>query len=240
MNSAKFRVKFLKKLQRTYDVYSFFFEKPANFEFTAGQYNRWIVPVANPDERGDNRYFTISSAPSEKDLMVTTKISESSFKKALLNLPENQPIEIFGPLGKFTLSDPEIHHVFIAGGIGITPYRSMIIDSANKNLSARISLFASYSTVEDVIFHDELEDVRENHPWFHLYETVTKPEASKTPWPGLTGRINDTLIKSKIPDVASCMLYLCGPPKMIEAMVPIAHSLITDPTHIKVEKFTGY
>src|SRR5436190_2002973 len=119
MTPAKFKIRFLKKEQHTNDIYSFYFERPEMYEFTAGQYNRWVILIENPDERGNSRYFTISSPPSEKKYFTfTTKINISSFKKTLLTFQAGQEIEIFGPLGIFTLSDPSLHHIFIAGGIG--------------------------------------------------------------------------------------------------------------------------
>ncbi len=241
MTPSKFTVRFLKKVQRTYDVHSFYFQRPDGYEFTAGQYNRWIIPIENPDERGNSRYFTISSAPYEKEhLMLTTKINISSFKRTLLTFQPGQEIEIFGPLGVFTLSDPSLHHVFIAGGIGVTPYHSMIMESSMNTWTSPITLFSSFSTVEDIVFHEDFNQVEKSKSWFKYYPTVTKPEESKQPWSGLTGRIDKNVIEKYVADIPNCIFYFCGPPAMVDALQKITEELHIAEDRIKIEKFTGY
>src|ERR1700722_6626379 len=127
-HSQSYTIRFIKKRKLTKDTYIFYFEKPKSFDFIAGQYNRWTLPITATDGRGSSRFFTISSPPSEKDfLVITTRIIQSDFKKELLKLHENQEIKIFGPMGQFFIDETsEKEHVFLAGGIGITPFHSMI------------------------------------------------------------------------------------------------------------------
>lgn len=172
--------------------------------------------------------------------MFTTKINISSFKKTLVKMLPGQEIEIFGPLGVFTLGDPGMHHVFIAGGIGITPYRSMITEAAATGWDTPITLFASYSTAEDVVFQEEFTAIAQNNSWFRYFPTVTKPEESKKPWDGLTGRVDRAMIAKQIPDTANCIFYLCGPPAMTDALSKTVSEMGIPEERTKTEKFTGY
>ena len=140
--SQPYTLPFIKKIEVSKDTYSFYFKRPDGFDFIAGQYNRWTLPITATDGRGSSRFFTISSSPSEKDfLVVTTKIIQSDFKKELLKLHENQEIKIFGPMGQFILDEnSEKEHVFLAGGIGITPFHSMIAHEAEKNSNKKLIL----------------------------------------------------------------------------------------------------
>ncbi len=240
MNPVQMKSYFIKKVQRTKDTYSFFFKKPDYFEFTAGQYNKWTIPVEHPDERGNWRFFTISSAPYEEDLMITTKIVQSTFKKTLLTLNEHQEIDVYGPLGTFTLGNPAEHHVFLAGGIGLTPYHSMIKQAAHAGWTTPITLIVSYSTTEDILFHDEFQTIAQEHTWFMFHETITKPEVSKQPWTGSTGRVDEAMIRNFVPDFQTCIFYLCGPPPMVEALQKVMIQIGIGDKQVRIERFTGY
>src|SRR5579859_490803 len=127
IDSKPYVVQFITKEQVAKDTYTFYFKRPEAFDFFPGMYNRWTLPITATDGRGSSRFFTISSSPLENKLTVTTKIIQSDFKKALLNLREGSEIKIFGPMGNFILDEANVKpRVLIAGGIGITPYHSML------------------------------------------------------------------------------------------------------------------
>src|SRR3989344_3471118 len=128
---------FFEKKQETKDVMSFKFKTDEPLSWQPGQYLFYTLPNDGPDNRGVTRYFTISSAPFEKIVIITTRISlpagrqvmpSSTFKKSLLNLKIGEKIEASGPDGDFTVENHKKNYIFIAGGIGITPFRSILLD----------------------------------------------------------------------------------------------------------------
>jgi len=122
---------FIEKVQITADCFSFFFDSPGKVIFKAGQHMNFTLLHDNPDDRGINRYFTIASAPHEEQIMITTRIAReqsSTFKKALMSMEKGQEISALPPQGKFIIEDYSKSYVFFAGGIGITPFRSMLVD----------------------------------------------------------------------------------------------------------------
>lgn len=238
-----YTVKFLRSERVASDAYSFYFERPVDFNFLPGQYLKLTLEIPVPDERSDHRLFTICSSPTEKDyLMITTRIIQSAFKKTLVDLAADSPVKVSGPFGVFILKESEVRpHIFLAGGIGITPYRSMIKYCVDKNLTIPITLFTSFRTTEDVVFSDMFKQIAATHSWLTLVETITRPEESKTPWNGLAGRIDANLLKSYGPKVpTSSLFYISGPPTMVDGLSETVKSFGVVPENIRAEKFTGY
>ncbi len=159
-----------KKVQETKDAYSFIFQPPQKLSWTAGQYMYFTLEHKNPDSRGISRYFTIASAPFEKVIMVTTKFASSegsSFKKALRMMGAGDSIEASAPKGKFFVKDAQKKHVCVAGGIGITPFRSIILDLDHKKALKNILLF--YTVHKDaIIFKHTLEAAADKWKGFAL------------------------------------------------------------------------
>ena len=238
----KLELKLLKKVQVAKDTYSFFFQRPSDFDFLPGQFLRMSLDIAEPNGRGNYRLFSIASSPSEKNyLMVTTKSNHSAFKKGLFALSSETSIQILAPYGSFILKPEETSPlVFLAGGIGVTPFRSMIRYAFDMNLSIPITLFTSFRNVEDVIFQKELREIAAKRSWFKLVETITQSEKSTSSWRGHLGRIDEQLIKKNVPNFSASLFYLAGPPAMVDAMVSIVKSLGVDDLRIRQEKFSGY
>lgn len=235
-------LKFIKKEQESKDAFSFYFERPADFEFLPGQHISILLEIANPDEKGNRRNFSISSSPTEKDfLRITSRIRESSFKQTLMKLNVGTEVKIIGPIGNFVLNEQEKGpHILLAGGIGITPFRSMIKFVHDKKLDVSIILFASFSTSDDLIFNEEFEEIIKSNNSIKIVETVTKPEESTTAWKGQTGRINKELIKKYVADIPSSIFYLCGPPEMVISLSDIVKDMGVKEDKIRKEQFTGY
>ncbi len=242
IDSKPFTIHFRSKQEIAKDTYTFFFERPQDFEFLPGQYNRWTLPITATDGRGSSRFFTISSSPLEKkSLTVTTKIIQSDFKKALVQLKENDEIKIFGPMGNFILDETNTTpRVFIAGGIGITPYHSMITYAAANNLTIPLTLFVSFSTPEEMVFFEELKTIEEQHANMTIVYTITKPEESQTEWNGEKGRITQELIKKYVPSFNELLFYVVGPPPMEEATTQLLKDMQVPQGNILTEAFTGY
>lgn len=240
---TSFALSFVKKEQLTADTYSFYFDRTVHpFEFLPGQYIRMILMHPDPDERGTSRFFTIASSPSDhENLMITTRVLKSSFKKYLLTLLPGQEVQFWGPTGHFVLHETEPKPlVCIAGGIGITPYHSMLTYAKEMNVTTPITVFASFSSPDEVVFWDELSAVNTVMPNLKAIYTVTKPEESTKSWSGETGRISPELIKKYVPDIAACTYYISGPGAMVDAMENLVASLNVPTEQIIIEKFPGY
>lgn len=223
---------------------SFFFEPPKFIDYLPGQFLYYTLPkLAFPDARGATRQFTLSSSPTEGILLrLTTRIrEESGFKKSLDALQIGTVVEIEGPNGTFLLDANEKGpHVFIAGGIGVTPFRSMIKYIIDKNLPFDMHLIYSNSIPEEIAFRAEFENYADLIHNFKLTQTITKPQESKAPWRGGTGRIDSNLITRSVSEMKNPTFWVCGPPTMVSAMEITLKELKIPPSKIKAEKFTGY
>ena len=176
-----------KKLEAT-DTYSFYWEPEKPVNYLPGQYFYFTLPkMGKPDYRGQTRDFTLSSSPTEGNLLrFTTRIrDESEFKQTLIRLKIGSFIEAEGPNGTFIVDEKETsrlpagRQVFIAGGIGITPFRSIIRYQIDKNLSAKIILLYSNTTPDLIAFEKELNSWIKNNQNIKLIMTITQKEESK-------------------------------------------------------------
>lgn len=221
---------------------AFFFEKPENFMFKAGQY----LQVRLTEDKNDSHTFSIASAPHEDMIMCATRISpDSDFKRRMAELTEGEKVYIEAPGGQFTLpKEEDIPLVFLAGGIGITTIRSMVRYEEYRNTERPIALFYSNRKPEEAAFLHELESI--TLPQYRLIATMTglegsHVEGSHQEWNGETGYINEKMIRAYVPDVSKPLYYVVGPPRFVEAMVDLLHSLNEVPsTHVKSEDFAGY
>ena len=238
------KLKLVEKRDEAKGTKSFFWETEKPVNYLAGQYFYFTLPSLNyPDPRGATRHFTLSSSPTEGNLLRnTTRIrEESGYKKTLDELEIGTLIEGEGPNGTFILDEAEPGpHVFLAGGIGITPFRSMIKYAADKNLNTQIHLIYSNSIPEEIAFRAELDGLAKSWPNLKLDMTVTKPEESKEPWKGLTGRIDENVIQKLVPDINNNIFWVCGPPAMVEAVEQTLGKLNLSSGKVRSEKFTGY
>ncbi len=158
------------------NVYSFIFEPYKPVQWQPGQYMHYVLEHPDADDRGMERWFTISTAPYEKNIMLTTRFNQtksSSFKKALLALKPGAVVEADGPKGEFTLREGNHHHIFIAGGIGITPFRSMLLQLAHDKLPINVDLlYANHDN--NFTFGPELKALQATNSSFHIHEFVDK------------------------------------------------------------------
>lgn len=191
--------------------------KPANpLAYQPGQWMYVTIP------QNLKHHFTISSSPTEPFLQFTTIYrEESEYKKALFCLQVGDAVDINGPFGSFMLNESNTSpQLFIAGGIGITPFRSMIRYVVDKNLKIPIVLLYSVKNKTDAAFGDL--------PYTQLVETEKE------------GRLDESKIKRLVPDFAVRTWWLCGPPAMVEAFVELAQKMGLPPEKIKSEEFSGY
>jgi ferredoxin-NADP reductase len=232
-----------KKEQVSADCYSFHFDRSgAVFDFAAGQYIRMILPHTNQDDRGTSRFFTIASSPTKQEyLTITTRVVRSSFKKTLHAIAIGQAVQFWGPLGTFTFPDKIIRPlIFIAGGIGITPFHSMLMYMYDKKIAKPATLFASFSTLEDLVYYNELTAISKKTTNISVVYTITKSNQSYTQWHGDRGGITKELIETHNRDVRESTIYLCGPKTIVEATAEVLYAMRVPREQIIIENFAGY
>lgn len=236
-----FELVFLKKEKVGHDTYSFYFDrKNTNFKFTSGQYVKLFLDIKNPDSRGSSRYFTISSSSSEKEfLTITTNIIKSSFKLALFDLKPGDRLKIFGPVGYFNF-DPKSkkQNIFIAAGIGITPYHSILKNLESTDLNPKINLFVSFKKMEDAIFYKELKEIEGKKSEVKVIYSLTN-EIKKFPNFELE-RIDIGMINKYVQDYREANYFLVGSESFVNEM--FEHLKVNGIPEVNIfkEDFPGY
>lgn len=209
------------------------------FSFIAGQYCFITLPhLLYPDDRGGKRHFSIVNSPNEKGVItIATRLRDSGFKKSLNELPEGSEVNL-GPIaGAFTLPDNTKRPlVLIAGGIGITPYMSMLKFIQEKQLPYNITLIYSNRDQSSSAFLDELDELSKTLPNFKLILTMTEDNE----WQGEKRRVDTIFIKDYIKNLNEPLYFVVGPPPMVEAVQKSLLEAGVDISNIKVENFTGY
>ncbi|WP_341769873.1 FAD-binding oxidoreductase [Agrobacterium pusense] len=213
-------------------------KKPDGFTFKAGQAVYLTLPALHDvDGKGRMRTFSIASAPNDPDLVIATRLTDSALKRGLANLPVGSPVEIEGPYGDLTLhDDAKRPAVFLAGGIGITPFRSMIRDAGSYAPTRDLILFYSNRSPEDAAFLAELEQAARDNPCFKLVATMT----DAVNWQGERGFITRDMIERHVGDIAKPVFYLAGPPTMVAAMQAMLKDAGVKMENIRAEDFAGY
>ena len=224
------------------ETMAFLFEKPGGFEFRAGQFCLLGLPdIGFRDERGLRKPLSIASSPLDNDLMFVAKMSESAFKKTLREMPAGTAVTIDGPHGSFTLpEDTSIHVVFIAGGIAIIPFRSMVRHVAGARTEHTITLFYSSRTPQEAAFLKELQDIAETHGNIRLVATMTRVSEQSKTWSGLTGRINPAMIRDSCKEWRDAVYYVAGSSGMVDGIETMLTGMEIKAQRIRKEKFTGY
>lgn len=196
------------------NIKMFWFKPERMLRYTAGQFIELTMPHENPDERGVKRWFTLSSSPSEELLAITTKHSAekgSSFKDALFGMNPGDTAGMSEAMGDFVLPKDMLRPlVYVAGGIGITPIRSMIKWLHDNQEHRTIHLIYAANNIEDVAFRDLFND----------YGAPTDIVLSSPPpkWEGHAGRLDAAAILNLAPDVDDKLYYLSGPEIMVESL----------------------
>ncbi len=222
---------------------AFVFERPKGFSFTPGQHID--VELINPkenDAEGAIRTLSLASAAGEPDLMITTRMRDTAFKNVIKTLPLGTEVMIDGPYGDMILqADTKRPAVFLAGGIGITPFRSIAVEAARKKLPHTIFLFYSSRTPEEAPFLEEMINLEKENPRHHAICTITGPQKSGTPSWGETGRITKEMIQKYVHDILAPIYYLAGPPEMTSAIhTMLLYTMGVSEDDIRMEEFSGY
>jgi glycine betaine catabolism B len=231
-------MRFVRSEQETDAVGSFYFLPHPRLQFRSGQYLLLKLPHAEPDERGVERSFTIASAPSDPLVRLTTVVGEqrSTFKHTLSSLPPGSSVDASGPYGDFVFPDTDLPVVLIAGGVGITPFRSMLGDLRARASRPSLTLLYSNST-PDFAFGEFFDGLRPGWPELRLAYTVTRPSST---WQGWTGRIDAEFIRRHVQRPWESVYLVCGPAGLVESVRGSLSALGVSPELVKHEHFPGY
>lgn len=224
MKAALLRVK-----PETQDITSFIFEAERPIEREAGQFLRYVLPHPNMDERRDDRWFTVASAPYEGFIQVTTRFARrpSSFKQALKKLRVGETVQIDDPQGEFVVTDLTKNYIFVAGGIGITPFRSILAEADHRGQHIKAHVLYGNKDKE-ILFKDELDSFAQRNPQLSI-EYITDP-----------GGINISQLQRAIKETNNPYIYLSGPEPMVERLAVMVKRLGLDIGHIQTDFFPGY
>ena len=230
----------------------------SSLDYKAGQFAFFDIGGIYNDPKGPIRHFTISSSPTENFIMLSTRIRDSPYKKRLAHIEKGTKVKVRGPEGQFVLPDEAANHsktiIFLSGGIGVTPFRSMIKYATDKQLSIKIIMFDSNKNKDNVLFKEEFDDWVNTNKNLKIIYTITEEDnpneqssssslTSTNIWKGEYGRINKEMILKYLDYsiLKDSIFYICGPPGMLKAMESVIQEELEIPKErIITEEFTGY
>lgn len=215
------RLKLVSKHDEVGNIKTFIFETGGAM-WLAGQYQTYVLEAAGETKEENRRFFTIASAPSEGEIHISTRVSDSKFKQTLDSLHPGDTIEAHDIDGDFTWED-ERPVVLVAGGIGVTPYRSILLErhATEKPLNA---ILLHYNRDHQAPFRDEFETLRESHPELELRYVTGEPITAES-------------ILEHAPEARERTVYLSGPEPMVDSVGEELKKLGID---LKQDWFPGY
>ena len=234
MKPMQFETEVTQIIWRTKDAKSVRFRRPEGFEYLPGQ---WIFLTLGRGEERKTKQLSLSSSPTEDSLEVTKRLTGHEFSKALDALRIGDTVSIRGPNGTFTFQGEYDKVCMLAGGIGITPQRSMIRYATDKALKTSIILLYSNRYEDNIAFEDDFDEMQRSNRNFKLILTITQPSQG---WKGRKGRISRDIVERAVPDYAERVFYTSGPAPMLDAMSAMLREIGLPEAQIKFEYFTGY
>lgn len=221
---------------------SFRFAKPADWSYRAGQFvDITLLDPPETDAEGNTRGFSISSAPREDVIMITTRLRDTAFKRVLQQVPLGTGVKIEGPFGDLRLHHADRPAVLLAGGIGITPFRSILVETiGGGSLPYRVVLFHANRRPEDAAFADEFWALEQTDPNLTFVPTMTAMAGSSPGWDGEQGHIDVAMLGRHLDGVSDPIYYVAGPAGMVQALGAMLVASGVDEDDIRTEEFTGY
>ncbi|MGZ6004759.1 MAG: RnfABCDGE type electron transport complex subunit D [Candidatus Saccharimonadales bacterium] len=230
------------KLRIAPNIVDFVFVPERALAYKPGQYMEWTIAHQAVDSRGNRRYLTLASSPTEADLRLGVKFypKGSTYKRAMLALNDKSAVAAGQLGGDFTLDDnPNQKLAFIAGGIGITPFRSMVKYISDTGQQRDVVLIYSERSESDLVYRQVFSEGRTKFNLRTVY-TLTDLDKIRPGWPGQIGIISGQLIQEEIPDFLDRIFYVSGPQPMVQAVKHSLHKLGVAHNHIKTDLFPGY
>ena len=240
---SSFETRLIRREDIAEGTMAFSVEKPSGFAFKPGQAIDLDLGTSAEASGADStrHTFSIVSAPFQNELTIATRMRDSIYKQTLKALPLDSPLRIEGPFGSLTLhKDRTRPAILIAGGIGMTPFMSMLRQAAQDQLLQELTLIYSNRRPEDAAFLAELQNLELANKHFHLVATMTQMHQSTSPWKGQTGLIDQALLKKVAGDLSRPIYYLAGPPALVESMRTTMNMADIDDDNIRSEEFFGY
>jgi ferredoxin-NADP reductase len=207
-------------------------------EFEPGQYF-WVELLDPPyeDEKGPRRHITVVTSPTEGVLGLATRIRDTAFKRSLVEMPEGASVDVEQPKGSFVLpEDTSKQYVFVAGGIGITPFRSMLRYIADKGLDYDITLVYSNRDVESTAFLDELKELESVVPRCRVIFTMTDDPS----WEGDKRMLDAEVLRELLGDLESFDFMIAGPPPMAKSVEASLLEAGLSEGQVQSDSFSGY
>lgn len=235
---STYTITLTKKVIVAHEVMAFHFEKPEGFTYIAGQYGDFtLIDPPETDSEGNKRTFSFTSAPYEEDLVITTRLRDTAFKRTLKQLEVGSTLQLEGPFGSLSLpKNTAKTAVFLTGGIGCTLVRSMVAQANHdKSPHKMIFLYANQSP-EHAVYLEEFAKLAEENTNLLFVPIMT--DANN--WPGEHGVIDKAILEKYVDTISAQIYYLSGPGAMIGDMRRLLLSLGVDRTNIRADQFIGY
>jgi ferredoxin-NADP reductase len=220
---------------------AFRFAKPADWTYRAGQFvDITLLDPPETDAEGNTRGFSISSSPSEGVIMITTRLRDTAFKRVLQAAPLGTAVKIEGPFGDLRLHHAARPAVVLTGGIGITPFRSILLEAIRAGgLPYPVVVLYANRRPRDAAFLDELLALTEQDANLKFVPTMSGLDASDA-WEGERGHIDSSMLGRHLESVTNAIYYLTGPPGMVQGLRTMLIDSGIDEDDIRTEEFTGY
>lgn len=238
----KLLLKLKEKIQLAPNIFDFVFEDHTDFAYVPGEYMEWTLGHEKADERGNRRYFTIASSPTEKNVRIGVRFynASSTFKKYMFDMTLGSTIAAGQHAGDFVLPDSPMQKLaFIAGGIGVTPFRSQLKYLTDKREARDIVLFYSNKTASEIVYKDVFDEAKRTLGIKTVY-TITDREHIPSGWTGHVGRLDANIISSETPDYKERMFYLSGPSSLVNGFRDLLRSMGVSDANIKTDFFPGF
>jgi ferredoxin-NADP reductase len=221
---------------------SFRFAKPAGWSYRAGQFvDITLLDPPETDAEGNLRGFSISSAPREDVITITTRLRDTAFKRVLQRMPLGTMVKIEGPFGDLRLHNKVRPAVLLAGGIGITPFRSILVETiGDGGLRYPVVVFHANRHPEDAAFADELRSLANRDSNLAFVPTMTAVTGADQSWDGERGRIDADMLKRHVGGLVEPIYYIAGPPGMVQGLRAMLLASGVDEDDVRIEEFTGY
>lgn len=230
--ATSYDIRLIRKSEIAEATMEFVLEKPPGFEYRAGQFGDLVLPDSDEIHESNNKHgFSFASAPYEDTLRMATRMRDTPFKRAARKVPDGTMVKLLALWGDFTLHKNEaVPAVFLIGGIGITPVRSIVAQATHDRSAHRITVIYANRAPAQAAYLADLERWTAENKRLTLVPVFTSTQ----------GHVNADLIRQHVPEIAAPRYYLAGPEGMVKAMRALLVQLGADEDNIRTEEFSGY